>query len=99
MPSYCRSFDLENFHVPFEIKRTSEKKLANFYKDISKRSEKDEMMRLQTDQEFQQNEVEKLNSKFNVKMFSSKVRGEKAFAAEQKNREFKKLLFKRKKIH
>ena len=34
-------------------------------------------MRLQTDQEFQ-------NSKFNVKMFSNKIRGGKAFADEQK---------------
>ena len=32
-------------------------------------------------------------------MFSSRTRGEKAFAAEQKIREFKKLLFKRKKNH
>ena len=32
-------------------------------------------------------------------MFSTKVRGGKAFAAEQKIREFKKLLFKSKKLH
>ena len=32
-------------------------------------------------------------------MFSSKVRGSKAFAAEQNIREFKKLLFKSKKLH
>ena len=32
-------------------------------------------------------------------MFSSKVRGGKAFAAEQKICEFKKLLFKSKKLH
>ena len=32
-------------------------------------------------------------------MFSTKVRGGKAFAAEQKIREFKKLLFKTKKLH
>ena len=32
-------------------------------------------------------------------MFSSRVRGGKAFAAEQKIREFKKILFKSKKLH
>ena len=53
-------------------------------------------MRLQTDQEFQQKKVKKLNLKFNVKIISSRIRGEKALAAEQKIREFKKLLFKKK---
>ena len=56
-------------------------------------------MRLQTDQEFQQNEIKKLNLKYNVEMFSSRVRGGKAFAAEQKIREFKKLLFKSRSLH
>ena len=56
-------------------------------------------MRLQTDQEFQQNEIKKLNLKYNVEMFSSRVHGGKAFAAEQKIREFKKILFKSKKLH
>ena len=32
-------------------------------------------MHLQTDQKFQQNEIKKLNLKFNVKMFSSRIRG------------------------
>ena len=32
-------------------------------------------------------------------MFSTKIRGEKAFAAEQKTREFKKLLLKSKRSH
>ena len=32
-------------------------------------------------------------------MFSIKIRGEKAFAAEQKIREFKKLLLKSKRLH
>ena len=53
-------------------------------------------MRLQTDQEFQQNEIKKINLKYNVEMFSSQIRGGKAFAAEQKIREFKKILFKTK---
>ena len=71
-----------------------------FYKEIvPKREETDEKMRLQTNLEFQQNEIKKLNEKYDVDMFGTKFRGEKAFAAEQKIREFKKLLFKSKKLH
>ena len=56
-------------------------------------------MRLQPDLEFLQNEIKKLNKKYNVDMFSTKLRGGKAFAVEQKIREFKKLLFKSKRLH
>ena len=56
-------------------------------------------MRLQTDLGFQQNEIKRLNKKYNVEMFSLRVRGGKAYAAEQKIRELKKLLFKSKKTH
>ena len=66
------------------------KKLRLLYEDIKrKRTGK---MRLQTDLEFKQNEIKKLNDKFNVDMFHTKIRGGKAFAAEQKIREFKKIL-------
>ena len=37
--------------------------------------------------------------KYNVEIFSSAIRGGKAFAAEKKIREFKKILFKSKKLH
>ena len=74
-------------------------KLELFYKEIQPKSAKGERMRLQTDQEFQQNEIKKLNLKYDVDMFSSRIRGGKAFAAEQKIREFKKILFKSKKLH
>ena len=56
-------------------------------------------MRLQVDLEFQENEIKRMNEKYNVEMFSSCVRVGKAYAAEQKIREFKKLLFKSKKAH
>ena len=46
-------------------------------------------MRLQTGLEFQQNEIKKLNKKYDVEMFSTRVRGGKAFAAEQKIRQKK----------
>ena len=49
-------------------------------------------MRLQTDLEFKQNQVLKLNDEINVEMFHTRLRGRKLFAAEQKIREFKKLL-------
>ena len=49
-------------------------------------------MRLQTNLEFNQNQIKKLNYNFDVEMFHTKVRGGKAFAAEQKIREFKKIL-------
>ena len=52
-------------------------------------------MRLQTDL----NEIKKLNQKYNVEMFSSRVRGGKAYAVEQKFREFKKLIFQSKWLH
>ena len=55
-------------------------------------------MRLQTDLEFKQNEIKKLNDEFNVEMFHTKLRGRKAFAAEQKIGQFKKLLLKGKRL-
>ena len=55
-------------------------------------------MRLQTDLEFNQNQIKKLNDEFNVEMFHTKVRGGKAFAAEQKIREFKKTLLRSKRF-
>ena len=73
------------------------KKMEKFYEEVSqKRKEK---MRLQTDLEFQQNEIKNLNKKYNVEMFSTRIRGGKAFAAEQKIREFKKLLLKVKALY
>lgn len=55
-----------------------------------------ETMRLQTNQEFQQNDIKRLNAKYNVDMFCTRIRDRKAFAAEQKIKELKKLLYKSK---
>ena len=66
------------------------KKLKLFYEDIKQK--RTGRMRLQTDLEFKQNQIKKLNDKFDVKMFHTKVRGGKAFAAEQKIGLFKKIL-------
>ena len=54
-------------------------------------------MRLQTDQEFKLQKIYYLNKKFNVDMFTTSLRRGKAFAAEQKIREFKKALLRSRK--
>ena len=56
--------------------------------------EKGKKIRLQVDQEFQQLQIKDLNKKNNVEMFSTSLRGGKAFAAERKIRELKKRIAK-----
>ena len=75
------------------------RKLEQFYNDIDTLQKNPETIRLQTDLEFQQNEIKKINKKYNVEMFSTKIRGGKAFIAEQKIRELKKILLKSKRLH
>ena len=53
------------------------------------KGKKKKPMRLQVDNEFQQMKIHDLNDQNNVKMFSSLIRGGKAFEAEQKIRELK----------
>ena len=55
-------------------------------------------MRLQTDREFQQTAIKKLNKEFDVNMYSTNLRDGKAFAAERKIRELKKLLLRSKRV-
>ena len=63
-------------------------KMKLFYDEVrSKR--KGKRMRLQVDNEFQQVKIKDLNDENNVDMFTSSVRGGKAFAAEHKIRELK----------
>ena len=83
-------FTSKIYVYPMKNRSLLAKKLRLFYEEIEpKRNEK---MYLQTDLEFKQNMIKNLNKEFNVEMFHTKVRGGKAFAAEQKIREFKKLL-------
>ena len=63
-------------------------KLELFYQEIEPKRDQKQEMRLQTDLEFLQTEIKKLNEKYSVNMFSTKLRGGKAFSAEQKIREF-----------
>ena len=97
---YLLFFDLftqKIYTYPMKKRNLLKKKMELFYEEVNhKRKEK---MRLQTDLELQQNEIKKLNKKNNVEMFSTRVRGGKAFAAEQKIREFKKLLLKIKSLY
>ena len=54
------------------------KKIHNFYEEAAeKMKRKPTKMRLQTDKEFIQNIIKKLNKKYNVDMFPTKVRKEK----------------------
>ena len=55
-------------------------------------------MRLQADWKFKQNQIKKLNNEFNVDVFHTRVKGGKAFAAEQKIREFKKILLRSRRL-
>ena len=70
------------------------KTLQLFYTDIQpKRARK---MCLQTDSDFIQNKIKQLNQKFDVEMFDTQLCGGKAFAAEQKFIEFKRILLRSK---
>ena len=63
-------------------------KLKLFYDDV-RNKRKGKRMRLQVDNEFQQVKIKDLNNINNIEMFTSVVRGGKAFTAEQKIRELK----------
>ena len=56
-------------------------KLKTFYNDIRNKT-KGKRMRLQIDNEFQQVKIKDLSDLNNVEMFTTAVRGGKAFAAE-----------------
>ena len=72
------------------------KKIKLFYEDIEQKMAG--RMHLQTDLEFKQNQILKLSDEFIVEMFHTWLRGGKAFAAEQKIREFKKFLLRSKRF-
>ena len=97
-PKYCLLvvdlFTSKVYVYPMKNRTLLAKKLEIFYNDIkSKRSGK---MSLQTDLEFNQNKIKELNKKFDVDMFHTQLHGGKAFAAEQKIRELKKILLRSK---
>ena len=89
-------FTSKAYVYPMKNRSLLAKKLKLFYDEIEPK--RDGKMYLQTDLEFKQNAIKKLNNEFNVEMFHSKVRGGKTFAAEQKIREFKKIILKSKRF-
>ena len=70
------------------------KEMEQFYEEIKTKRGSKKKRRIQTDLEFRQREIQEVYQKYNVLMFHTKIRGGKAFAAEQKIRELKKY-FKR----
>ena len=93
-PKYCLLivdlFTSKIYVYPMKNRSLLAKKLKLFYEDIKQK--RTGRMRLQTDLEFKQNQIKKLNNEFDIEMFLTKVRGGKVFTAEQKIREFKKIL-------
>ena len=91
-PHYCLLFvDLFSSKIytyPMKKRSLLAKKMEQFYEEIETKRDSKEQMRIQTDLEFRQREIQKLNQKYNVLMFHTKIRGGKAFAAEQKIRGF-----------
>ena len=86
-------FSSKVYVYTMRTKNNLPKKMEEFYREIDVKRVQNEKMRLQVDLEFQQNKIKALNQKYNIEMFSSKNRGGKAYAAEQKIRKFKKILF------
>ena len=99
-PKYCLLlvdlFTSKVYIYPMKNRSLLAKKLKLFYDDIQ--NKRSGLMKLQTDLEFKQNEIKKLNEEYDVEMFHTRVRGGKAFAAEQKIGQFKKLLLKGKRL-
>ena len=73
---------------PIRSRKQILQNLEQFYVDVQNKR-KNQNTRLQVDNEFQQVKTKDLNDKYNVTMFTTSLRGEKAFAAEQKIRELK----------
>ena len=99
-PKYCLLlvdlFTSKVYIYPMKSRNLLARKLKLFYEDV--KNKRTGRMRLQTDLEFKQNQIFKLNDEFNVDMFHTRLQGGKAFAAEQKIREFKKLLLRGKRL-
>ena len=81
-------FSSQVYRYSMKSRKQILQKLIKFYNDV-RRKRKGKRMRLQVDNEFQQVKIKDLNDINNVEMFTSAVRGGKAFAAEQKTRELK----------
>ena len=79
-------FSSKVYTYPMKSRKQIRQKLEQFYRDVRSKT-KSKKMKLLVDQEFQQVKIKDLNDLNNVEMFSTSLRGRKAFAAEQKIRE------------
>ena len=77
-------FSSKVYTYPMKSRKQIRQKLEQFYKDVKIKRKGSKTMKLQVDQEFQQVKIKDLNNSNNVKMFSSSLRGGKAFTGEQK---------------
>ena len=68
------------YTYPMKTRNLLAKKMAIFCQDIAKK--RAGKMRLQTEREFQQTNIKKLNKQFDVDVYSTNLKGGKAFAAE-----------------
>ena len=96
-PKYCLLlvdfFTSKVYVYSMKSRKSILNKMETFYTDLENKM-KGQKVRLQTDQEYKQTKIFDLNKKYNVDMFSTAVRGGKAFEAEQKLRELKKRISK-----
>ena len=101
-PKYClvivEIFSSKVYVYPMKSKKSVASKLEIFYKEIENKRKKGENISIQTDLEFKQKKIYELNSKHNTVIFSIAIRGDKAFAAEQKIRELNKRIFRLKSL-
>ena len=82
-------FSSKVYTYPMRSRKQIRQRLEQFYEDVESKRKKGKKMKLQVDQGFQQIKIKDLNKQNNVEMFSTSLRGGKAFAAEQKIRELK----------
>ena len=76
-------FSSKVYTYPMKSTKEIRQKLEQFYRDVQSKR-KGKKMKLQINQEFQQVRIKDLNDLNNVEMFSTSLRGGKAFNAKQK---------------
>ena len=96
-PKYCLLivdlFSSKIYVYPMKNRSLLAKKLKLFYEDIKQK--RTGRMRLQTDLEFKQNQIKKLNDEFNVEIFHTKVWGRKSICCRTENNRIQKNFIKK----
>ena len=81
-------FSSKIYTCPMKSRKQIRQRLEQFHEEVESKR-KGKKMRFQVDQGFQQGKIKDFHELNNVEMFSTSLRGGKAFAAEQKIRELK----------